>query len=29
MGENTGMYMVDKEFELCVQTSFTELFLFF
>lgn len=29
MGQNTVMHMVDKEFELCVQTSFAKLFFFF
>lgn len=29
MAQNTGMYMADREFELCVQTGFTKLFFFF
>lgn len=29
MTQNTGMHMADKEFELCVQTGFTNFFIFF
>lgn len=28
MAQNTGINMVDKEFELCVQTSFNFFFFF-